>query len=76
MAIGALQTAAWPPLRVPEDISIVGFDGKSFSALATPSLSTVAQPTYRHGRLAASLVLRPRRGLLTGPGRPPLRADA
>lgn len=33
MAIGALQAAACPPLRVPEDISIVGFDGISFSAL-------------------------------------------
>lgn len=62
MAIGALQAAAWPPLRVPEDISIVGFDGISFvgfdgisfSALATPSLTTVVQPTYRPGRLAAS----------------------
>lgn len=76
MAIGALQAAAWPLLRVPEDISIVGFDGISFSALVTPSLTTVAQPTCRPGRLAASLVLRRRRGLLTGPGRPPFRADA
>lgn len=51
-AIGALQyfkNAGW---RVPEDISVVGFDDERLAAIASPALSTVHVPTYEIGRCA------------------------
>jgi DNA-binding LacI/PurR family transcriptional regulator len=44
MAIGVLQEAAAQGLRVPEDLSIVGFDGIEATAWTNPSLTTVEQP--------------------------------
>jgi LacI family transcriptional regulator len=62
LAIGALQAAAAAGLRVPEDLSIVGFDGILLSQAVVPRLTTVAQPIYRLGELAVQLVLRPMDG--------------
>lgn len=39
-------------LRIPEDISIIGFDNIKMSAMLNPSLSTVSQPLYKIGALA------------------------
>lgn len=44
MAFGALGAAHAQGLRVPEDVSIAGFDDITFSAASTPTLTTVAQP--------------------------------
>ena len=44
MAIGAIQEAAALGLRVPEDLSIVGFDGIDAAAWTQPPLTTVEQP--------------------------------
>jgi DNA-binding LacI/PurR family transcriptional regulator len=44
MAIGALQEAAALGLRVPDDISIVGFDGIEAAAWTQPALTTIEQP--------------------------------
>src|SRR5919198_1464384 len=44
MAIGALQEAGEQRLRVPEDLSIVGFDGIEATAWTNPALTTVEQP--------------------------------
>jgi DNA-binding LacI/PurR family transcriptional regulator len=44
MAIGAVQEAAEQRLRVPEDLSIVGFDGIEATAWTNPALTTVEQP--------------------------------
>jgi DNA-binding LacI/PurR family transcriptional regulator len=44
MAIGALQEAAALGLRVPEDLSIVGFDGIDAAAWTEPPLTTIEQP--------------------------------
>jgi LacI family transcriptional regulator len=56
MAIGALQAARELGLRVPEDVSVVGFDGLWGSRLVTPTLSTVRQPLEEMGRLAVRLL--------------------
>ena len=45
-------------VRVPKDLAVVGFDGILLSRMLVPSLTTVAQPIYELGRLAAELVLR------------------
>jgi DNA-binding LacI/PurR family transcriptional regulator len=44
MAIGVLQEAAARDLRVPEDLSVVGFDGIEAAAWTSPPLTTVEQP--------------------------------
>jgi LacI family transcriptional regulator len=57
-AIGALRVARERGLRVPEDISVVGFDDSEQSAIVSPSLTTVRQPLAEMGRMAVSLLLR------------------
>lgn len=52
-AYGARLTLFHRGLRVPEDISLVGFDDLPTSSYMTPPLTTVRQPTYEIGRLAA-----------------------
>lgn len=57
MAIGATLGLKRRSLRVPDDISIVGFDDLPTSLYALPPLSTVHQPAYELGRLAAAAML-------------------
>jgi len=58
MAIGAMWAAADVGLRVPEDLSIVGFDDLTISRHANPPLTTVHQPILQKGQEAARLLLR------------------
>ena len=44
MAIGALQTASHAGLRIPEDISIVGFDDLPIAEMVVPQLTTIQLP--------------------------------
>lgn len=57
MAIGALHGLHSHKLRVPEDVSLVGFDDLPSSLYALPPLTTVHHPAYDMGRLAAEAVL-------------------
>ena len=54
MALGAALALLRRSLRVPDDISLVGFDDLPASLYAIPPLSTVHHPAYDIGRLAAS----------------------
>lgn len=56
-AIGALDHIMRTGLRVPDDISVMGFDNMALSALSYVSLTTVNQPTGELGRAAVELVL-------------------
>lgn len=67
LAIAALQVAHELGLRVPHDVSIVGFDRIAMSQLMSPPLTTVEQPTYEMARIAAGLLLKRARGERTGP---------
>ncbi len=58
VAIGALRAAAERGIRVPDELSVVGFDDSEESALVTPALTTVRQPLAEMGRMAVSLLLR------------------
>jgi LacI family transcriptional regulator len=52
--ISALQATG---LKVPEDVSVVGFDDQRFAALMVPSLTTVHAPTEEVGRVAGRQML-------------------
>ena len=53
VALGALQECRRLGIRVPQDISILGFHDLEFAACASPSLSSVFTHRYEIGRLAA-----------------------
>jgi DNA-binding LacI/PurR family transcriptional regulator len=57
MAIGVLRAARELGLRVPEDISVVGFDDIDISQHTNPPLTTVHQPIRQKGERAARLLL-------------------
>jgi len=57
-AIGVIRTLREAGLRVPEDVSVVGFDDALGAAFHNPPLTTVRQPLHRMGALAAETVLR------------------
>ena len=56
MAIGALEYCKNAGIRVPQDVSIVGFDDVPIAALLTPRLTTVSQPARDMGYQAAKLL--------------------
>lgn len=56
MAIGALKALRKRGIRVPRDISLVGFDDVPLSAYTEPPLTTVAHPLYELGFKAAKLL--------------------
>ncbi len=56
-ALGAIRAFQEAGLRVPNDISVVGFDDIQGAAYNTPSLTTVRQPLIRMGAIAAQTLL-------------------
>jgi LacI family repressor for deo operon, udp, cdd, tsx, nupC, and nupG len=58
MAIGAIQALHHKGYRVPEDISVIGFDDIKFSEFIQPRLSTVSQPRFDIGVKSMELLLK------------------
>jgi len=56
-AIGAIRALQEQGVRVPQDVSVVGFDDIPGAAFHTPSLTTVQQPLNRMGEVAAQCLL-------------------
>lgn len=56
-AIGCIRALHDSGLRVPEDVSVVGFDDIKEAAFQTPSLTTIRQPLHQMGELAVELLL-------------------
>jgi len=57
MAIGALKRIKQQGLRVPEDISLVGFDDIPFARYCDPPLTTIAQPAEAFGQKAVEMLI-------------------
>lgn len=57
VAIGAMAAAREAGLRIPDDISIIGFDGLPVTGLICPGLTTVCIPRRELGRMGAELLL-------------------
>lgn len=62
IAVGVLREARRRGIRVPEDLSLVGFDGTALAEDSVPALTSVAQPLHDMGRAALRTVLRQARG--------------
>jgi DNA-binding LacI/PurR family transcriptional regulator len=56
-AIGCIRALHDSGLRVPQDVSVVGFDDIKEAAFQTPSLTTIRQPLHQMGQLAVELLL-------------------
>jgi LacI family transcriptional regulator len=58
LALGVIEAARARGLRVPEDLSVVGFDDTELARLASPPLTTVRQPLREMGAVALRTALR------------------
>lgn len=56
-AMGAIRALREAKLRVPQDVSVVGFDDIQSAAYQNPALTTVRQPLREMGRIAAEILL-------------------
>ncbi len=56
-AIGAIRTLKDFDLRVPEDVSVIGFDDIKAAAFTMPRLTTISQPLEEIGRIATQSLL-------------------
>ena len=65
MAIGAIQCLKQHGVKVPEDMSVAGFDDISFAQYCDPPLTTIAQPAEEFGSTAVSLLIDLLEGRLT-----------
>jgi LacI family transcriptional regulator len=57
MAIGVAKAALEKGLKIPEDISVMGFDGLDYSTYFHPSIATVEQPVESMGVISAHIAL-------------------
>jgi LacI family gluconate utilization system Gnt-I transcriptional repressor len=62
LALGALFECQRRGIRVPEDLSIIGFNDLEVSACAHPSISSIATPRYEMAHRAAEIILEIIRG--------------
>ena len=65
-AIGAIRALHDVGLKVPEDVSVMGFDDVPAAEYYTPRLTTIRQPLQEMGRVAAGLLLRKIEGVKVG----------
>lgn len=57
MAMGVLQAASQKGLRVPDELSLIGYDDVHIAKFMTPALTTIHQPKYRLGKAAVDTLL-------------------
>ena len=57
MAIGAMLAIKEKGLKMPQDIGLVGFNNEPFTNLVTPRISSVDQPSFELGKIAAKLFI-------------------
>lgn len=57
MTMGALGWLTEAGIRIPDGVALVGFDDLPWARLVEPALTTVAQPTYELGRVAAEMLV-------------------
>lgn len=65
IALGVLECLQKKEIRIPEDFGVVGFDNIIFSGYPQIQLTTISQPQYLMGKLAAEILLNEINGLST-----------
>lgn len=63
LAIGAMHAAHELNISLPDDLSILGYDGVLESSVTFPRLSTIAQPIHEMGHIAATTLIEQMRGI-------------
>lgn len=63
LALGVLRGLAAAGIAVPDEMAVVGYDDVAFASMLSPSLSSVRQPKYELGVVAAELLLEEVAGL-------------
>src|SRR5690606_10814992 len=56
-AIGAMHAAAELGFRIPDDLSVMGYDDVPLASFSVPTLTSVRQPIYEMGEVASRLLL-------------------
>ena len=74
-AIGAIRALINHGLKVPDDVSIIGFDDIQSAAFHNPSLTTIRQPLQQMGLMAARILLQRIRGQATYPDFVPISPE-
>jgi LacI family transcriptional regulator len=74
-AIGAIRALMDHGKRVPEDVSVVGFDDIESAAYHNPSLTTIRQPLNQMGVVAARILLQRIRGQASFPDAVPIQPE-
>lgn len=67
VAVILMNIAQQLGIRVPEDLSVIGFDNTIFAQLYHPQLTTIAQPVNAMGRLAVKSLIETIEGKVTSP---------
>lgn len=57
LAIGAMKYLKEQKVRIPQELSVIGFDNNNVCELIEPNLSTIAQPIEKLGTIAAKMML-------------------
>ena len=57
MAIGGICAAAEAQVKVPQELSVIGYDDIALASYSTPRLTTMAQPKYEMGQMITRLLL-------------------
>lgn len=58
LAFGCIRTAIENGIRIPDDLSVIGFDNVEISQITSPPLTTVDQPKYEIGKAAIEILLK------------------
>jgi DNA-binding LacI/PurR family transcriptional regulator len=57
VAFGCMRALMEKGIRIPEDVSIIGFDNVEMSQITSPPLTTIDQPKYETGKAAVEMLL-------------------
>ncbi len=66
-AIGVIKALSGKGIKVPGDVSVMGFDNIAFSGIYDPGITTVSQPTHKIGSKAMDILIRQIKGELPNP---------
>jgi LacI family transcriptional regulator len=75
MAIGGICAASEAKVRVPEELSVMGYDDIALASFSTPRLTTVAQPKYEIGEQTARMLVERIQGAALPPRREKLQTE-